>query len=666
MNTIKYVLFISLVILLNLLYIGSVFADCNIEHKIKQLGEIYEKLGTKNRRVMLTFSKTQKCALLNISNHKHRKLYISLSEQREVFLSLGEEQREVFLSLGKKQRKIYTQYLADKENYFADKSNLLVFANNQKPNQSQWREKYPYHKKNTPQNAWQRVNFYASQHLQKYLSLADKPLPNLVAKPKLPKAQTIKQEPWESNKVFQKKVEKITAERENEIKKLQNNYRKSVERYNNKITELQPLANFRKSKLNEIKPIIISDAFVEVFESFSLSEPNLNQTVGDLGELYLKLASKGANYNSKILVKEPPTELVKQFYTKPEKMRWKLIYEISLPSDKDYQIKPVGLTWQAEELLAEQTDKAAIQQTGGLVAKIGDSDKIQQLKLANPNLVAKSSDLLIEYKDGSTNKISFDDDLEPQIASLKTAKQKNDTWLFVIGAEKYQETDNINFATRSAELFTKLMQKKYGISNNRTIKLINEKATTGAIKGKLQQLVETVTAGESIIFYYNGHGVPVPEKNNAAYILPTDTIPDFVGQDEDLKLTTIYQKLDNSKADKVIVVMDSCFTGLTDGKSIYKGDKGATRLVPKSFDYQSLKKTTILTAGTDRQFASAYKEKGHRLFTYFVMKSLLADKDRTDILHSQVEADVKNVVRNKGLGAKQDPQLLGGIIQQSF
>ena len=48
------------------------------------------------------------------------------------------------------------------------------------------------------------------------------------------------------------------------------------------------------------------------------------------------------------------------------------------------------------------------------------------------------------------------------------------------------------------------------------------------------------------------------------------------------------------------------------------------------------------------------------------MKSLLADKDRTDILHSQVEADVKNVVRNKGLGAKQDPQLLGGITQQSF
>ena len=178
----------------------------------------------------------------------------------------------------------------------------------------------------------------------------------------------------------------------------------------------------------------------------------------------------------------------------------------------------------------------------------------------------KRNDITLLNPEERKLRLEYSDDLEPQIELLKSTKKTNHTWLFVIGAEKYQETDNINFATRSANFFTELMQKKYGIGKNRTIKLINEKATAGQIIDKLQELVETVEKGESIIFYYNGHGVPVPEKNNAAYILPTDADPNYVGKKEDLKLTTIYQKLDNSKADKVIVVMDSCFTGVTDGK----------------------------------------------------------------------------------------------------
>jgi hypothetical protein len=105
--------------------------------------------------------------------------------------------------------------------------------------------------------------------------------------------------------------------------------------------------------------------------------------------------------------------------------------------------------------------------------------------------------------------------------------------------------------------------------------------------------------------------------------------------------------------------MDSCFSGSTDGKSIIKGVAGSV-LIPKkvTFDHQ---KMVVLTAGRDKQFSNMYPKRGHRLFSYFVMKSLLDGKRSVSDINNSVYQNVKSVSNGFGDLKRQEPTIEGNI-----
>jgi len=229
-------------------------------------------------------------------------------------------------------------------------------------------------------------------------------------------------------------------------------------------------------------------------------------------------------------------------------------------------------------------------------------------------------------------------------------------WLFAIGIEDYEETDDIAFSNRSTQALITTMQKKLGISKRRTIAVIDDKATSGRIKDKFEAGLERVQEGDTIFFYYSGHGIP-DVKTKEPYILPKDMTPARISRNSFFKLQNIYSKLSSSNASKVIAFVDSCFSGSTDNKSLFEG-VAAARLKPKKVKVDKTK-MVVITAGTDAQFSNQYEGKRHRLFSYYLIKALNNNKTDVRSLYKYVRDNVEEVSYELGDNYLQTPTIQG-------
>ena len=258
---------------------------------------------------------------------------------------------------------------------------------------------------------------------------------------------------------------------------------------------------------------------------------------------------------------------------------------------------------------------------------------------------------IIPAKYSSYNLLDNIEDLEAYPIDSKN-------WALIIAIEDYETTDEVIYSELSGETFEALAHKRLGVSERNTYSLINEKATTSRILDQLDRVVQNVKEGDTIFFYYSGHGVPIPEENNEPYILPIDKSLNNLSRKKELKLSNIYKKLASSKATKVIAFVDSCFSGATDKVSVFKG-VAAPRLKAKSVEIDK-SKMTVITAGSGQQFSNMYKEKRQRLFSYFLIQGI-AKKNYRDVgkLFEYIQHNVAVTSKSFGDLYKQVPTLNG-------
>ena len=179
-----------------------------------------------------------------------------------------------------------------------------------------------------------------------------------------------------------------------------------------------------------------------------------------------------------------------------------------------------------------------------------------------------------------------------------------------------------------------------------------------AIKDRLKMLLSDIKSGDKIYFYYNGHGIPNQDDNSfEPFLLPSDGIPDFITEKNEFALKNIYQQLSDSSAGEIVAFIDSCFTGSTDGISIIKGVANS-RLVAKKIGFNK-SKMVVLSAGQKYQFSNMYEKRGHRLFSYFLMKSMLSGKDSLKSVFQEVSYKVSEVSSKFGKLKKQEPTIDG-------
>ncbi|HUH65509.1 MAG TPA: hypothetical protein VLZ07_03665, partial [Syntrophales bacterium] len=123
-------------------------------------------------------------------------------------------------------------------------------------------------------------------------------------------------------------------------------------------------------------------------------------------------------------------------------------------------------------------------------------------------------------------------------------------------------------------------------------------------------------------------------------------------------LQRLYNALGKLPAKEVVVALDSCFSG-AGGRSVLA--QGARPLV---MDLKSAalprRNMTIISATSGSQISSTYREKGHGLFTYFMLKGIkneevvrddgsLAMTDLFGYLKPQVERIARKQYNNEQL-----------------
>ncbi len=294
----------------------------------------------------------------------------------------------------------------------------------------------------------------------------------------------------------------------------------------------------------------------------------------------------------------------------------------------------------------------------------GNAVQVAKLDTVQPS-VGNLSTAAISINQGSvstfdTSTLISTNDLDDLLAKAPQAHPNPKKWLFAIGVENYKYTDNIVYATRSAAMFAKVVQKSLGVPVQNSYFLANEGATATEIKNKMKLMLRNVKEGDTIYFYYNGHGIPAVDQANEPFILSNDMMPDFVGDEPAFMMKQMYKELSDSKAGRIIAVVDSCFSGSTDGKSIQKG-VAATRVKPKEIDFDRTK-MVVLTAGKGTQYSNAYNQKAHRMFSYFVMEELLKGDKNLKELYGKVYKNTKETTQaNYGDMRIQEPTMEGNL-----
>lgn len=221
----------------------------------------------------------------------------------------------------------------------------------------------------------------------------------------------------------------------------------------------------------------------------------------------------------------------------------------------------------------------------------------------------------------------------PQTASLQS-----NTFVIAIGNENYSLVPKVAFANNDMNIFAQYCQKTLGIPMQNIRKY--KDATFGSMLSALNDIKDIADAynGDmNVIFYYAGHGIP-NEKDQTAYLLPTDA--DGKSTEVCFPLARLYKELGELNAKSVIVFMDACFSGAQRGNGMLASARG---VAIKAKEQKPMGKLVVLTAASGEETAYPFKEKGHGLFTYFLLKKLNETKGECSLgeLSDYITTNVK-------------------------
>lgn len=248
--------------------------------------------------------------------------------------------------------------------------------------------------------------------------------------------------------------------------------------------------------------------------------------------------------------------------------------------------------------------------------------------------------------------------MRSDIDELPTAKARpqDKAHAVVIGIRRYQQgLPEADFADSDAGLMKTCLTQALGYQDANVASLINEQATKSGFEKFFESwLPNRVGDGDDVFVYFSGHGAPNPRSGDA-YMVPYDGDPTYLDK-TGYPLKRLYSELAKLPAKRVTVVMDSCFSG-AGGRSVLA--KGARPLVMVAPTEGIPEKLTVLSAAAGDQISYAYQEKGHGLFTYFLLKGI-KEKGSGDMraVYEYAAKQVSNVARRE-YNADQVPQWRG-------
>jgi hypothetical protein len=223
-------------------------------------------------------------------------------------------------------------------------------------------------------------------------------------------------------------------------------------------------------------------------------------------------------------------------------------------------------------------------------------------------------------------------DVETNIPS--TPMERPNAIAVVIGVQSYAEegAPDVEYARRDARYMREYLTQTLGFQEENILPRNPDGRMTFAEMRTLiqEKLPSYVKEGISEVFvYYSGHGAPSTGKEKRAYLVPSDTDPNFVSDANAYRLSRFYEDLAALDAESVTAALDACFTGQAGS-----GEMMLRQASPLALSVENpllgIENATGFLASGPKQVANWYPEKKHGMFTYFFLKGLKGEADLND------------------------------------
>jgi uncharacterized caspase-like protein len=219
--------------------------------------------------------------------------------------------------------------------------------------------------------------------------------------------------------------------------------------------------------------------------------------------------------------------------------------------------------------------------------------------------------------------------------NIPAGMNKNqDAVAVVIGNKNYQTggLPPVEYSLNDARTMKQYLVKTLGFSEHNIIYIENATAarfneTFGNNNNFAGKLYNYVTPGKSDVFiYYSGHGAP-DLQHQGAYFVPVDVDPNYIAT-SGYSLDLFYKNISRIPAKSMTIVLDTCFSGNSDGGFLLRNVSPAILKVNKVLP--AISKAAIFTSSQPDQISTWHHEKKHGLFTYYFLKGLsgAADNNR--------------------------------------
>lgn len=249
-------------------------------------------------------------------------------------------------------------------------------------------------------------------------------------------------------------------------------------------------------------------------------------------------------------------------------------------------------------------------------AKAAVAEEPKAKVAAQPKKSSVADAVTVEAKIAPTDYVVDEIDL-----SIPFTNRTNDkTYAIIISNENYRKMEDVPFAINDGEVFARYCERTLGIPKNNII--MHTDATSGIIKEAIEdlKLANRVVGSEmKVIVYYSGHGAP-DDNNLESYLIPVDA--SRVNPAVCIPLSYLYGSLAEMDVESATVFIDACFSGgeRNGGTLMAANGERKVKRVPKK---AALDGNIVVFSATDAdQTALPYYEKGHGMFTYFLLKKL--------------------------------------------
>lgn len=250
------------------------------------------------------------------------------------------------------------------------------------------------------------------------------------------------------------------------------------------------------------------------------------------------------------------------------------------------------------------------------------------LPLALDRPIASVPDLVVRGRDqlASAAPPSLVSDVD---TGIPRAPLRANVVAVVLGVERYQRAPPVQFARRDAAVFREYAMRVFGVGDDasRLYFRTDDEVTAGEFRkvfGEGGWLARRVDSKTDVVVYFAGHGV-ADLKTHAPYLLPNDADPSYPAQ-TGYALAELYGGLAALGARSVTIFVDACFSGGTrDGAPMVAGTRG----VVVSVEHPALRSESmaVFTAAGGDEVASAWPERRHGVFTYWLLKGLRGAAD---------------------------------------